>query len=287
MARTVTEIHTQLIAEKNAQAELSSLDSPSQTSKWNLFLYVVAVCIAVFEQILDIRNATVESLVAASKPSSPAYIKHQVLNVFQYSATVPQTLILSDFAPTYSIIDSALRIVTRCAVTTVMPGFIDIKVAKGTTTPTALSGGELSALSTFLDAIIPPGVTYNIISTTADRIYVEADVTYTGTFSPTIEASVKTALNDFYASLSTDINFNGVVLVSDIESIIKNVDGVKDVVVKKVYARESSAAFGDSTKVMDLSLGVNIASYQLYAGYGIEEDTAGYTLNDSLTFISG
>lgn len=287
MARTVNEILTQMVAEKNAQSALSGLNSPSTVSKWNLFLYVVAVCIAVHEQIIDIRNAAVEALVVASKLTTNAGIKYDVLNLFQYSATNPQVLIQSAFKPTYAIIDPNLRIVTRCSVITVMPGFIDVKVAKGTTSPAPLSGPEQSALSTFLDVNVGPGVTYNLVSTDADKIYVQADVMYSGTYAPVIAANVKQALTDFYASLSSDTNLNGVLLVSDVEKIIKGVPGVLDVVIKKVYAREDTAVFAAGTKVMDLSLGVNLASYQMYAGWGIEENTAGYTLNDSLNFLVG
>ena len=154
-----------------------------------------------------------------------------------------------------------------------------------TTSPAPLSGPQSSAFSAFLDVVVPPGVSYNVISTAADKIYVQADVVYYGTYAPVIAANVKQALTDFYASLSSNINFNGLLYVSDIEKTIKGVAGVKDVILKKVYGREDTAAFADGTKIFDLSLGVNIGSYQMYAGWGIEETTGGDTLNDSLNFV--
>ena len=286
MARTVDEILAQMATAKASKTELNGLDSPSQVSRWNLFLYIVAVCTAVFEQVLDIRNTAVENLVAASKPSTPAYIKHQVLNLFQYDATTPQVLILNNFAPTYAIINTDLNIITRCSISTLGDKSVEIKVAKENP-PVPIIAGESAALSTFLDNILPPGISYNLISVNPDNIYVEADVIYNGTYAPTIQDNVKTALTDFYGTLSSDISFNGVLLVSDIEKVIKNTEGVIDVVIKKVYGREDSATFVAGTKIFDLSLGINLGSYQMYAGYGVEETTSGKTLNDSLNFVVG
>lgn len=285
MARTVEEITAQMKAEKALQSDLSGLDSPSQTAIWNLIFYVCAVCIAIFEQILDIRNAEVEALVAASKPSTSSYIKDRVLNLFQYDSSTPQTVILSDFAPTYAVIDETMRIVKRCAVNTVLPGIVEVKVAKEG--PVALSGAEVTALQSFLDDILPAGVNYSVISDTADKIYVAGTVTYTGTYSPVIAANVKQALSDYYESLSTDVNFNGILRVSDVEKAIKSVEGVVDVVLSKVYGRADTTAFTSATKAYDLSLGVNAGFYQTFAGYCIEETTVGYTHDDSIVYVIG
>lgn len=282
--RSTNDILDQMKTEKTAQPDLNSITTPSPVSRWNLFLFIVAQSTQIFEQVLAYGINTIESLVKASKPSTKDYLKYLSLNLFQYDATTPQVIIWVNNAPTYGTIDASKHIITRCSITTVLPGFIEAKVAKSDP-PTALSVAEASAYSAFLDEIVAPGVNYTVISAAADKIYVKATIKFNGAYAAIISASVQQALNDYYKALASDINFNGKLLVSDVEATIKGVAGVVDVIIEKVYGRDDTAAFANATKIMDLSLGLNLAEYQMYAGYGVEETTAGYTLNDSLTFI--
>lgn len=282
--RSTSEILDQMKTEKTAQPDLNVINTPSPVSRWNLFLFIVAQSTQIFEQILSYGITLIESLVKASKPATKDYIKYLSINLFQYDATTPQTIITSNFAPTYAVIDASKRIITRCSISTVLPGCIEAKVAISEP-PAPMSGPQASAYSAFLNEILGPGVNYTVISTISDKIYVQADVIYDGQSSAIIPAAVKQALSDYYKTLSSDLNFNGVLRVSDVEKTIKAVPGVVGVIMKKVYGRDDATAFAGGTKIFDLTAGVNLEQYQMYAGYGVEETTAGYTLNDSLTFI--
>jgi hypothetical protein len=285
--RTISEIQASIIAEKANHSELNDLNSPSQTSLWRLFTYIVAVAMSVFENILVVfQKDTDAKILAATSPSSPAYIKYQAINLFQYDATTPQVLILDNFAPTYSPVDATKRIITRCNAKTIGGGLVEIKVAKSEP-PGPLSAPEISAATSFFDELLKPGVFFNLISDNSDKIYVAAEITYDGAYASVIATNVKNALNAYYKSLSTDVNFDGLLRVSDIENTIKDTAGVKDVKLTKVYGRQDSTVFASATVIFDLSLGANNQTYEMYAGYAEEENTAGYTLNDSLTFVAG
>ena len=113
MARTVNEIKAQMIAEKQAQSSLNALTSTSQTAFWNLYIYLVAVAINIFEQIMDLFKVDIEAIAAKSYPDSRQWIQAKVFE-FQYSATNPQYVEMqSDFSLAYPVIDPSLRIVTR------------------------------------------------------------------------------------------------------------------------------------------------------------------------------
>jgi hypothetical protein len=73
--------------------------------------------------------------------------------------------------------------------------------------------------------------------------------------------------------------------VSDLEIAIKNAAGVKDVVLKNVYARKDTTLFASATKLIEDNC-VILRGWDTIAGYIVPETTSGQTLNDSLTFIS-
>ncbi len=107
MARTVNEIKAQMLAEKQAQSSLNALTSTSQTAFWNLYIYLVAVAINIFEQIMDLFKVDIEAVAAKSYPGSAKWIQSKVFE-FQYSATTPQYVEMqSDFSLAYPIIDSS------------------------------------------------------------------------------------------------------------------------------------------------------------------------------------
>lgn len=279
MARSIDTIQKQLIDAKNADPVLSTrLTSTSKRAIWRLWTYITAVAINILEQAIDIMLAVIEALVAAAAPGTPTWLQAQAFK-FQYSATVPQVIQLINFAPVYPVVDATLRIVTRCSVTTDVNNTVTIKVAKGEP-PQALSGPELDALQSYFDIIAVAGVSYNAVSSPPDRLYVDADVYYTGLYAAVIQANVIAAIDAYLAG----IPFNGRIKVSDLELAIKAVAGVEDVVFTNVVARADATAFGSGTALV---LNNTLASrfWPTLAGYAISEDTAGQTLADSLTFI--
>ncbi len=65
MARTVQQIKQQMLDAKNADPTLSALTSTSQTAKWNLYYFIVASCIAIFEQLQDLFKSDLEAIARA------------------------------------------------------------------------------------------------------------------------------------------------------------------------------------------------------------------------------
>ena len=247
MARTVNEIKAQMIAEKQAQSSLNALTSTSQTAFWNLYIYLVAVAINIFEQIMDLFKVDIEAIAAKSYPGSRQWIQAKVFE-FQYSATNPQYVEMqSDFSLAYPVIDPSLRIVTRCSVNRLLNKTVLIKVAKSNP-PTTLSGSELTALQAYVNDIGFVGIDYTLLSELPDRMGLSGEIFYNGQYAANIQASVINALNNYLAS----IPFDGVVNVQAVEDVILSVEGVNDIVLAELTVRRQSVSYANRTYIFEL-----------------------------------
>jgi hypothetical protein len=279
MARTIEVIKAQIVASKDAETNLSSLNSTSQTAIWNLWAYIVAVSIYYIEVLVDLLKSTIDKTVADGVPGTAQWMKNKTLS-FQYDLTTPQLLSVgTDFTIKYDPIDTTKQIITRCAVVQGGNKEVNIKVAKSAT-PEVLTALEKSALQGFWSVQGFAGVTINIINEVSDKLYLKGNIYYDGQYSEVIEANVITAIKAYLASLP----FDGVIKLSAIEDTIQGVTGVKDVTLLDVALRSDSTAFASTTYMKQGGLFL-VKSITPYSGYAIEENTSTYTFADKLDFI--
>lgn len=279
MAQTVAYYQNKMLAQIAATPVLSGLTSPSMVSLFNLFTFVVASCINLFEQVLDIFKTEIEDIAAKAVPGTNQWIQNEIFK-FQYDATTPQIIELVDLEPAYPVIDTTKQIITRCTAKTLPNRIVSIKVAKSSP-PAKLLTAELNALKSYLDIVGFAGVQPNVISIDPDRLYLKADIYFTGSYAAIIQASVIAAINTFLANLS----FDGIVRVSALEKyILTNVPGVTDVVIEDLAMRANSVLFANTIYVVQ-GYDTQFNKYPTIAGYIIAEDTAGQTLADKLNFI--
>jgi len=95
MAQTVAYWQNKMLAQIAADPVLSDMNSPSSVATYNLFTFVVATCINLFEQAIDIFKTEVETIASEAVPGTAAWVQREALK-FQYSATSPQVLQLVD-----------------------------------------------------------------------------------------------------------------------------------------------------------------------------------------------
>lgn len=279
MARSIATIQKQILDYVRADETLAPLlTSTSKRAIFMLWSFIIATCIAVFEQIIDVFKAAIETLVAQAAPATAAWLQAQVFK-FQYSDVTAQVIQLINFAPAYPVVDPTLRIITRCSVTSDLANSVIVKVAKGET-PGALTVNEVAALQSYVNIIGAAGITYVVRSDNADRIMINATVFYSGLYSSVIKANVITAINAYLAALP----FNGNVKITDIEAAIRNVPGVTDVILQNIFSRKDSTAFVDASPLV-LNNATVARLWPTQAGYIIGEDTAGQTFTDQLIFI--
>lgn len=275
MARSIAVIKQQLLDQKNAEPALSGLTSISQTAIWNLWFFIQASAINIFEQLQDLYKTELEDIAAAAIPNTDAWIQKKAFD-WQYGDTIQ----LINLVPTYSIINSEKKIVTRCSVITDNNRICQIKVAKNDP-PTKLSSPELMSINSYYATIGNAGIAYNIISDFADKIEIVADVYYDGQYSSTIADSTKLALENYLKN----IPFDGIIYVSKIEDSLQAVTGIKDVKLTAINTRRDAQGYGTGTVLYNLSTGTNARSYQTYAGYIVQETTASHTFSDTINYI--
>ena len=282
MSRSISQIQNAIIAQVQSDPTLGPLlTSPSSTALWKLWTFIVATSQGTEEQLYDQFMTEIEALLSTGAPMTASWIQNQVFN-FQYSTSVPQIIQLSTttFAPYWPIVDSSLRIITRCSVTRGILSQVAVKVAKGTT-PTALNSTELNALQSFLNTIGAAGIIYNAISLNPDKLSTKVTVYYKGVYSSVIQANLLAAYNN----LLTNIPFDGTIKVSDIETAMLNVNGVNDVVVNEVSARPDTISFGSGTTLVTGNTEL-LKEWQTVAGYLVDESTSGFDFLSRLVLIS-
>jgi hypothetical protein len=262
-----------------AQPELAQATSTSKRAIWRLWTYVVAVAINLLEQLMDVFRAETEQLVSITPPQTSQWLQDKVFK-FQYDSTNPQIIQLIDFAPQYPVVNPALRIVTRCSVKSATAGSVIVKAAKSEP-PTPLSSLELASLQSYVSLIGVTGINYGVISSESDKLFIEADIYYNGSYSAIIQSYVINTIQNYLSTLPFDGSFK----VNDLEVAIRNTEGVNDCVLKNVIARADGTPLSGGTYLVINNQFVGRV-WPTVAGYIVTETTSGSTINDTLTFIA-
>jgi hypothetical protein len=277
MARTVAQIKQSMLDAKNADPTLSALTSTSQTAKWNLYYFIVASCIAIFEQLQDIFKTELEAIASTAAPSTPQWTRNKVL---KYQKGDVAQLNTTTFTIEYPTINTANQILTRCAVITAPNRTVLIKVAKSNP-PVPVSVGELAELQSYIETFNPAGIAFTIINEQSDKMEVAATIYYNGQYSAVISTNVVAALNNYMATLP----FNGVISTQSVVDAMQAVEGVNSVSLTRIKVRKHTVAYVAGVTLYNLSTGVDSVQYQTIAGYVAQETTAGHLFADTLNYI--
>lgn len=276
MARTVQQIKQQMLDAKNADPALVNLTSTSQTAKWNLYYFIVASCIAIFEQLQDIFKTDLETIAASAAPSTPQWTRNKVLK-FQTGDVAE--LNTSTFVIEYPTVNTANQILTRCAVITAPNRTVLIKVAKNDP-PEPVSAPELAELQSYIETFNPAGIAFSIINEDSDKMAVEATIYYNGQYSAVIQTNVEAALNNYMANLP----FNGVITTQAVVDAMQSAEGVSNVSLSRIRVRRDTTSFANAINLFNLAVGIDAVQYQTYAGYVVEETTSGQAFADTITY---
>lgn len=291
MARSIPVIYNQLLQQKASQTALNSLNSTSQVSKWNLWLWITAVSQNLFEQLCDLFQANIEAQIVNAPVYTPQWIVSKLLQ-FQYSETSPQVVLdTTNFTINYPTVNPSLQIISQAAVQINASRTITLLVASGppgSMVPTfsGILDPKYLALQSYVNTWMIPGTQYSLVSLGPDVVYVQAQVWYDASYSGVIQDNMESAINNFLAA----IPFDGTFTVSGLEEAMLNVGGVEDVWLNNVWVQTNAEWTTnpppDWTYGTYLVQGNNVVTryWQTYSGYAVAETTSGYTLSDSITY---
>lgn len=256
MARTRAEWNA-LIAGEAAIHGLSA----SAAAEWLLFRDLVVTIAMFFEAIIELFKSDVDTALATKQPGSLPWYP-VMIDEFQYGHTL---LVDENGQLYYETIDEAAQIITQRAVKETDDGHLRIKVAKEEAGETVqLTLDERNAFNDYLEARMPPGVSYTATSLPADEVKYIMTLKYDSLYNKTaLLAAVDAALDEF----RTGIAFPAIFYKSELIAKVRSVPGVVSVVVQIDMLLDNGAE-----SVTNLP-----EEKELPAGYFIWDDTSTIT----------
>lgn len=268
MARTITEIYDEMVAEKqsmptlqglqpaidHSQTLLNDLTSKSKVAIWRLLFFVVAVAIWVHEVIFDKHKAEIEARANEVIPGTAKWYRDQCM-LFQYG----DPLVYLNRIYQYATIDETKQIIKRTAVIEAN-GQVRIKVAKlANGLPVPLSTSELTAFSAYVNQIKFAGTNIAIISHPADKLKISYDVTYNPLvmngngelIENTSIKPVEDAINNYIQNLP----FNGILNLTKLTDAVQMAKGVIDPVLNSAEATYGNLAYAPILKNYNANAG--------------------------------
>ena len=264
MARTIQQIYTNFITEKNTYSNLSTMvptnddlasllqdigSTPSTVAVWRLWVYLFRYGVWTLETLWDTFLANVNALIAAQEVPTLLWYQTRAF-AFQYG----DALIQQAGKFIYNPIVAAHQIVARCAAIET-PGVVTIKTAKligGVLTP--LITAEIAALQSYFGRIKPAGINVVCVSFSPDIVNCPVTIYYDPLIMDNTGQLIATpgtypvidAINGYLAFISGVANqaqFNGALNLTQLNDAIQAAIGVKDLILGDVQATYGSLPY--------------------------------------------
>lgn len=218
MARTIEQIKAEIINAKNNDANLSGLNSQSQTAIWLLWVNIFAFAHFLLESLFDIFKTEVNETIAQRRLGTPSWYVQSALE-FQQGDT------LNAFGK-YDVIDDTKKIIKKASFKESTNGVLTLKVAKQGSQLEPLGSGELLQFKNYIDEIKFAGTKINIVSLNADTLNFNAQIYYEGLYAEnTIKQNIINAINEYLLNLA----FDGTISKADLVAKIRSIQGIKEV----------------------------------------------------------
>lgn len=247
MARSITEIHQQIIGQIKADPVLvTEATSTSIVALWYRLAHAVAVCVWTSEVVYDLFRRETDEKIAAMKPHSLRWYALKA-KAFQYGFNL---VLESDYYNNAGIADTVIaasKIVAYAAVVEQTRG-LRIKVARDAGTDLApLSVNQLDAFKAYMARVKDAGVKLLITSDPADSIKGKIDVYYNplvlnsnGGRNDGVSAD---PVREAFKLYLKNLPFNGVFVLQNLVDVLQAVDGVKIIDIKEMQAKYGALAY--------------------------------------------
>lgn len=263
MARSISEIYQEIIAEKNSQTNLqalapqsdsleqfqSDLNSTSKVATWRLFAYLIAIAIFTHEKFWDLFKVELQDLIAAAPVGTTRWYQEQVLS-YQYAD--PLVYINSKYV--YANIDESKQIVKLCSVSERPDSTLVVKAAKldSNQQPIPLLAVEQTALIAYLQKIKFAGTRLAVISDDADVLKIQGIIYYDPLFPiANLQIQVEQAIEGYIKNLP----FNGVFKINNLIDAIQAVQGVTDFQYSSIEATYGNIPYAAVNRIYTANAG--------------------------------
>lgn len=268
---TAQEYFNQFLVEKNKISQLDELNSESSVAVYRLLYQSIAQVLQYHDDITQDAIDNMNIIKQQTIVGTQQWWYDKLINFFQYN-TDPQIGLLkigNDYDYYYDITDNNSKIIKYCSFKQ-QANSLTIKLAKQVDDlPAVLTANELSSVYAFINQIQIAGVSITPVSFPADWLSYNVDVYISGTYvKADKEQEVKDAVNNYL----NNIAFAGVLYLIDLENVIRQIDGVVNVVTISATGFDNGKTVGT-----DLTIDTQF-KYETISGY-IKLDTAFSNIN--------
>ena len=262
MARTISEIYTVLITEKETHSNLDALvpnpdtvqtflDDLTTTSKvaiWRLLLWVVAVGMWSHEQVFDLHKAEVEETAADAVTGTVRWYIDQAER-FQYGDELTWNSTTLKFE--YSSTSTGDTVVQKAAAIEV-GSQVRIKVAKddGADGLEPLTAPQETAFTTYINRIKFAGTNISITNNPPDSLKLALTINYDPLILDSsgvlISDGVTTPVDDAISDYISNLPFNGILNLTALVDALQAAEGVVDPVLSTVETTASGGVYTSS-----------------------------------------
>lgn len=281
MARTVTTIYNEMLAEKAKYQSLNDLTNTKSTAIWSSIMYCVAVVIASFEQIMDVFSS---ELLAQAKKLPVGTTQWYAEKALEYQEGYTLAYNRTNGGLEYAIEDANTKIV-KVSSCIVESGNIVIKVAKdnGTGGLINLTTQQVSSVLEYFQKIKVVGPLLKVLSLEPDQMRlsmkVKLDMSKINNLGQLVTDDtvypIEDAINSYISSFSLTTFNSDMELIKLIDAIQK-VDGVVNVKVTEAKAKAINDVLFTDILLDDFNV------YKSNAGYLKIDPT--YTLRDHIIY---
>jgi hypothetical protein len=266
----IATIYGLILAETEAQPELSELTSTSKTALWRVYCFLTAFQLWLHEFLWVKYKVFLDEAATYAQPHTAAWYRQKALE-YQHG----DTLQVINGSVYYDPIDEENRIIAAVAVKETTSGILIIKVAKlEDEALVGLEEAELSGFEGYVAEYKDAGVRTQIVSQNADVLKLEADIHYNpgisaiDTFQPALEASIVQYIQN--------LDFDGKVRIIKLIDAMQSVAGFVDI---EITNAEASVAYTVTPNFVSFD-----REYETVSGYlNIDEN---FPLSVTLNYIA-
>jgi hypothetical protein len=229
MSRTIKEIYSEAVRERNRRMELAEFSNDSKMSVMNGMTWAFAAVIYSFESILDVFAIDISTTLNNRINGTPVYYANALL---QYQKGDMLSVREDGLAFGYASKDEAKRIITQVSYSestsdTNLDNKLILKVATGTKgNLSAIGPEELVMINAYITQVKFAGTRIEVISRKGDVLIPCVSVFYDGAV---MEAEMYDAIEGKLNEYIMNIDFDAGVYVSRIVEAIKKAPHVTDV----------------------------------------------------------
>lgn len=236
MARSFTEIQSNILLNIENNENLLVLNSTSKSAIYRLIVFIVSYAIFNLELIFDKHTTQIDNAIYENKPGTARWYRNMALK-FQYGR---QLLLDDDEFNNVGFTDDqnqATKIIKYCSVKESLESSrLIIKIAGETNGELReLLPDEITAFNYYLSEVAYAGVKLNVVNNPADKLFLDLDIyrnpLVIDSAGNNIELGGKpidNALKNYMKNLS----FDGELVINDMIDFLRDVPGIINVNVK-------------------------------------------------------